>query len=134
MILRHVFSLTFITFLSTIQLFAQSTVTGIIKDNVSNELLPGVLVEVEGTDQYAQTSISGVFTIEGLEAGEISLLISAEGYELIRSPFTVKLGSNDLGEISLKPSFTDENTDSEDLVPTIMLSDEEVESGSSGTL
>ncbi len=133
MILRHVFSLTFITFLSTIQLFAQSTVTGTIKDNVSNELLPGVLVEVEGTDQYAQTSISGVFTIEGLEAGEISLLISAEGYELIRSSFTVKLGSNDLGEISLKPSFTDENTDSEDLVPTIMLSDEEVESGSSGT-
>jgi len=114
-------------------LMAQGSVKGVVQDPGNQATIPGVLVEVQGTDFYDQTNVSGVFEIENVPFGEYRLKFTAEGYADFTKEIEIKGGVLDLGTMTLTPAISEENVGAEDLVPTIMLSDEELESGTSGT-
>lgn len=112
---------------------AQGGIKGIVQDPASQETLVGVLVEIRGTDFYAQTNVSGTFSIENVPYGQYQVQLSVEGYSNKIMPLEIKDGMQDLGVITMVPSLKDENLGSEDLVPTIMLSDQELTDGAAGT-
>ncbi len=112
---------------------AQGSIKGVVQDPASKATMVGVLVEIRGTDFYAQTNTSGAFKIENVPYGEYEVQFTVEGYADKIQSVNIADGMQDLGVIELRTSLKDENLGSEDLVPTIMLSDQELTDGASGT-
>ena len=44
-------------------MLAQGGISGVVQDPGTNEEIPGILVEIQGTDFYDQTNVSGQFEI-----------------------------------------------------------------------
>lgn len=117
---------------STFNLIGQGSVKGLMQDAGNKGNLSGVLVEIQGTDFYAQTNSSGAFEIKNVPYGEYTIQFSAEGYAPFTKDIATKDGTLDMGIIEMVIDGGG-NADAEDIIPTIMLSDEDIESGSSGT-
>jgi hypothetical protein len=122
-----------ITLFVSIQIsLAQSKLKGQMQDAGNGANLAGVLIELIGTDYYAQTNSSGSFEINDIPYGQYKVQFSAEGYSLIVRDIALEAGINDMGVIKMDING-DDNPAAEDIIPTILLSDEDIESGSSGT-
>ncbi|MEN8116576.1 MAG: TonB-dependent receptor [Bacteroidota bacterium] len=79
-----------------------TTISGIVKDSVNQQLLPGVnilLNNVTGTS----TNREGYFYFE-VESGEHQLVFSAVGYNSIQKKINVRQGENIIQDILLSPS------------------------------
>lgn len=118
---------------SLCNLYGQGSVKGVMQDAGNKGSLAGVLVEIQKTDFYAQTNSTGAFEIKNIPYGEYTIQFSAEGYATKTQKITIGNDVLDLGNVSLDFSLDEENAGAEDLIPTILLSDEEIESGTSGT-
>ncbi len=88
--------------LSCSSLYAQQTITGVVKDSRSSETLIGSNVVLKGTTLGAQTDVDGKFKIQTDQTFPITLVVSYIGYiqqEVILktdAPVTVKLVSNEV--------------------------------------
>lgn len=117
---------------STCLLYGQGSVKGIMQDAGNKSTLAGVLIEIQGTDFYAQTNSTGTFEITAIPYGKYTIQFTAEGYGMKSQPIKIDDGVLDLGFVSLDISG-DENPAAEDIIPTIMLSDEQIENAAGGT-
>jgi TonB-linked SusC/RagA family outer membrane protein len=82
--------------------FAQQTITGVVKSQEDQELLPGVSVLIKGTQRGTVTDLDGVFNLEA-SSGEV-LVFSFVGYD--SQEVTVQNNSSDL-QIFLEPTLSD---------------------------
>lgn len=83
-------------------LFAQGTVTGKIKDDMTGDPLVGASVVLEGTTTGATTDMDGVFTLD-LPTGIQKVVISYVGFEDVVMDIDVASGdTKNLGKILLK--------------------------------
>src|SRR6478609_5313048 len=57
------------------------SITGIVKDGKSNQVLTGASVQVEGLSKGAMTDEFGKFRLEKLKSGEYTVAISFIGYQ-----------------------------------------------------
>lgn len=84
--------------------FAQQTVTGVVKSQDDGELLPGVSVLVKGTQRGTITDLDGLFSLDASQ-GE-TLVFSFVGYN--SKEVTIQNNSTKL-EILLEPTLSDLN-------------------------
>lgn len=82
--------------------FAQQTITGVVKSQEDQELLPGVSVLIKGTQRGTVTDLDGVFNLEA-SSGEV-LVFSFVGYD--SQEITVQNNSSDI-QIFLEPTLSD---------------------------
>lgn len=59
---------------------SEITVIGLVTDQNTEMPVPGVLVEVEGTDRRVLTDSTGIFRIEGVSSGLKTLVLTRLGY------------------------------------------------------
>lgn len=64
----------------------QRTVTGVVRDNTSNQPLPGVSIVIKGTTRGTTTGADGSFSINIPEGGAVTLTFSFIGYEPMEMP------------------------------------------------
>ena len=83
-------------------MYAQNSITGIIKDEVSNQALEYANVYLPELEQGSYTDANGKFNIENLPSGNHSLLISIIGYETKSIRISIPI-INPIN-ITLKPS------------------------------
>ena len=89
-------------FLSTLTVFSQSKITGIVIDGEVNQALAGANVIVKGTTTGTATDFDGKFEISSSsKAGEV--VIAYLGFESKTVKFTITGNSVNLGIISLSP-------------------------------
>lgn len=89
-------------FLSTLTVFSQSKITGIVIDGEFNEPLAGASVLVKGTSTGTVTDFDGKFEISSAaKSGEI--VISYLGYQSKTVKFTISGTSVNLGRIAVAP-------------------------------
>ncbi|MFD2908429.1 TonB-dependent receptor [Flavobacterium ardleyense] len=88
--------------LSSLTVFSQSKITGVVIDEELNQPLAGASVLVKGTTTGSVTDFDGKFEISSaLKVGEI--VISYLGFETKTVKFTVSGSSIDLGRVTLFP-------------------------------
>lgn len=113
-------------------IIGQGTIRGIIQDSDNKANLAGTLVELKNTDFYAQTNSTGAFEFTEIPAGKYIMLFSVEGYTSLEKEVTVSTGEiTDLGIVTMLQIGQD-NPDGEDIIPTIMLSDDDLEGTAAG--
>jgi len=59
---------------------ATGEISGVVKDQSTQEILPYAVVNLKGTSIYSVTDPNGLFRLTGLSAGEITLQITFIGY------------------------------------------------------
>lgn len=112
--------------------FGQGAIKGVIQDANNKATLAGALVELKDTEFYAQTNSTGSFEINNIPVGEYILLVSVEGYESLEQPINIVAGEvNDLGVVPML-NIGQDNPDGEDIIPTIMLSDDDLDGVAAG--
>ncbi len=84
---------------------AQS-VSGKIVDE-TNQPLPGVSIIVKGTTTGTSTDFDGMYTLTGIQAGDVLLEFSFLGYATTTRSVTVKSGENITLNLSMEPQTTD---------------------------
>lgn len=79
--------------LSLPELHAQpASVSGVVRDATDGETLIQASVRIEGTDRGAATNTQGYYTLPGLAAGDITLVVSYIGYTTQRHELTLEPG------------------------------------------
>ncbi|WP_371815905.1 hypothetical protein [Flavobacterium sp. CS20] len=120
-------------FLSLFLLFSslvfsqQTSVTGIIVQDVDEQPIPDVELSIEGTLLSVKTNNKGVFNLQGSELplGEQMLLVDKEGYVSKRYPIIINEGETlDLGTLYIKVDISEES----EQTGIISLSDNELAS------
>ena len=125
---KQILSFMFVCFASIYSFAQQTTIRGIVKDMMTSQPIDAVLVQLEGTDLSTITDNQGAFAfLLEVPLGEQILLLSKNGFLTARYPIVVSEGSN----LSL-PDLMIEFDDSDDDLFTITLSDDELNSDSSG--
>lgn len=84
----------------SLTVFAQSKITGVVKDSISGEPIPFAKVKVEGQNNGANTDFDGAYTIKA-EPGNYILVFSManEGYEDISKE--IELAQNETVELNV---------------------------------
>jgi iron complex outermembrane receptor protein len=100
--MHRAFAMTIVIGLLPFLSFAQSTITGKISDQETNQPLAGAHILLENTYKTAISYTDGKFSFTGLKSGTYQLKISYVGYETYYSDF--KLTRDTTIQISLKPS------------------------------
>src|SRR5690606_12923066 len=93
-----------LNFLLVAPVLAQQTVTGVVKSQDDQELLPGVSVLVKGTQRGTVTDLDGAFALDASQ-GEV-LVFSFVGYN--SKEIAVQNNTAEL-EILLEPTLSDLN-------------------------
>ena len=125
---KQILSFMFVCFASIYSFAQQTTIRGIVKDMMTSQPIDAVLVQLEGTDLSTITDNQGAFAfLLDVPLGEQILLLSKNGFLTARYPIVVSEGST----LSL-PDLMIEFDDSDDDLFTITLSDDELNSDSSG--
>src|SRR5690554_4527784 len=114
-------------FLASFTTVAQNTaVKGKVLDTYSSEPIPGVEVNLQGSDFNALTGSDGVFTVSGkkIPEGDQILILSKTGYVTQRIPITIQNGeSTEVAPVLLAVDLT--RVDSQ--IGVISLSDDELD-------
>ena len=118
----------FVCFASFYSFAQQTTIRGVVNDILTSQPIDAVLVQLEGTELSTLTNPQGAFAfLLDVPLGEQMLVLSKNGFLNARYPIVVTEGS----EINL-PDLIIEFDDSDDDLFTITLSDDELNSDSSG--
>ncbi|MBT8274051.1 MAG: TonB-dependent receptor, partial [Bacteroidia bacterium] len=109
--------------------FAQTMITGSVKDAVSNEPIADVIITIEETQQTTRTDALGVFTFStDVPLGEQVLRISKDGFVTKRYPIVVNEGSTvNITDMTLE---VDPSDSADSFI--ISLSDDELNSDDEG--
>lgn len=88
---------------------AQSTgsVSGVVTDQKTDELLPGANIFVEGTSIGTSTNSQGRFTLNGVPAGEQTFVISYLGYSTLYETVEVESGDTEFIRVQLEDNFVE---------------------------
>lgn len=81
-----------------------SALGGLVVDAVSRQPLAGVQVTVFAANAMALTEGGGRFTLASLNPGDLTLDLSAAGYQGLRLAVTAPAGQFDLGTLGLSPA------------------------------
>jgi iron complex outermembrane receptor protein len=92
----------FALLLSSFALMAQNKITGQVRDALTNELLFGANIVLEGTGRGATSDQNGAFEIRNSPGGNYTLRASYLGYEVFRQEITIP--GNNTFDIRLKSS------------------------------
>ncbi|MDF7813572.1 carboxypeptidase-like regulatory domain-containing protein [Hymenobacter sp. YC55] len=96
--------LVFLCWLSgTMVVHAQGTLSGTIRDSLTQKPLEFASVFLASTTYGATTNASGQFTLAGVPAGPYDLIVSYVGYKLLKRTITVRNGPQPLN-LLLTPS------------------------------
>jgi hypothetical protein len=82
------------------------TLSGYVKDSLTNEFLIGATVQIENTSIGSSSNAYGYYSMT-INKGKVTLLVNYTGYEQKR--FTVDVASNLILDISLKEKITSLN-------------------------
>ena len=74
--------------LSSTVFFAQSTISGIVKDN-NNQAIPGVNIIIKGTTMGTTSDFDGNYSIANVPNGEYTLIASYVGYDNFKKQISV---------------------------------------------
>ena len=85
---------------------ANGEISGVVKDQSTQEILPYAVVNVKGTSLYSVTDPNGVFRLTGLSAGEITLQITFVGYATQDVEVSLNAGERKTIEIMLSDAYT----------------------------
>lgn len=125
---KQILSFLFVCFACLYSFAQQTTIRGVVNDILTSQPIDAVLVQLEGTELSTITDNQGAFAfLLDVPLGEQILLLSKNGFLTARYPIVVSGGSN----LSL-PDLMIEFDDSDDDLFTITLSDDELNSDSSG--
>ena len=91
------------------KIFAQSTgsITGVVTDQQTGELLPGANILVEGTSNGTSTNANGRFLLNSIETGSKRLVISYLGYETQFRLVEIENNESIFVEIELVDNFVE---------------------------
>ena len=118
--------LSYLFLLIPVLFWAQETgkITGKAVHPDSGKGISGVSVYVQGTEIRTSTNGQGVFVLEQIPAGEVSIELSKEGFDPVVLPVIIKPGETvNVGNIMLWPSVEDQVE-----VGVINISEQELES------
>jgi len=93
-------------FLFSGHLFAQTAISGVIKDS-KGEALPAANIYIEGSYDGTSSNMEGFFRLETSETGERILCIEYIGYAKIRREITLGGSEADLGAIEMSEQFNE---------------------------
>jgi hypothetical protein len=125
---KQILSFLFVCFASLYSFAQQTTIRGVVNDMLTSQPIDAVLVQLEGTELSTLTDAQGAFAfLLDVPLGEQMLVLSKDGYLNVRYPIVVSEGR----ELNL-PDLIIEFDDSDDDLFTITLSDDELNSDSSG--
>ena len=79
----------------------EGDITGTVLDAETEQAVPGANVVIEELQQGAATDAEGAFALEGIEAGDYTLVVSYVGYRRSTTPVTVEAGETTDVEILL---------------------------------
>jgi Outer membrane receptor for ferrienterochelin and colicins len=82
---------------------SNATLHGRVVDARTGEPVAKVKIIVHGSVQNTATDEHGLFTLGGLQAGEVELYITAVGYGLVKKSVVVKAGEHTEKDIALSP-------------------------------
>ncbi len=92
-----------VIFLTSINLFSQTTISGLVKDD-KGEPLPGANIYIEGTYDGVSSDADGKFSFKTTEKGEPVLKIEYVGFDSFSKEINLDNGNIEL-EIILKETF-----------------------------
>ncbi len=99
---RYLTATAILFFALTIPLYAaSSSIEGSVRDEKTNESLPGATVMLVGTSMGAATRLDGTFSIENVPAGSYTLRITYVGYRTKKMPVEVVAGKPSVVTIKL---------------------------------
>lgn len=101
---------------------AQVKVTGVVKDKVSQETLPGVQIILKGSDFESKTKSDGKFEMNNVPPGTYLLNLTLNDYEAVSQSINIENSDIDLGVIFMNLSVQNTGND-----VIIELSNEELE-------
>jgi len=102
---------------------------GSLKDS-DNRPVDGVALSVDGQEAASSSNEEGYFELSGLSAGSHTLIFSKAGWNTYRLDVNLTEGTKDLGTIIMVQEGGIDMLSSEDLIPTVSLSDQDVSGGS----
>ncbi len=97
-------SITIFLLLFCFSVFAQQTITGVVKDDKSGETMPGVTISAKGTTAGTVTDIDGKYSL-AVPAGATKFVFKFVGYQ----DMEMEIGSNTTIDIKLKQATIDLN-------------------------
>jgi TonB-dependent receptor len=90
---------------STVGAFSQSaTLTGVVRDATTGELLPGANIQIEGTAIGTVTNTNGEYRMMNLPQGKHTLLVSFIGYSVFTGEIEVTGGGTTVFDPLLSPA------------------------------
>jgi len=123
--MRKLFLMFSLILFASVVIQAQSTISGTVKDKVTEQTLSGAFVSLQGADFNTKTNADGTFVLKSVPAGTYFLIISAESYETVEKEIEVKSENVTVGNVFLS-SVSNENT-GEDAI--IELSNDQLDGG-----
>ena len=93
-------------FLISGNLFAQTSITGTVRD-VKGEALTGANIYLEGTYDGTSSNLEGIFLLESSESGQQTLCIEFIGFKKFSKEVTLNGTSIDLAIIELQEEFNE---------------------------
>lgn len=101
---KSLLALAFLVF-AGVQAFSQGSITGKVMDEDTSEPLIGATILVKGTTTGTITDLDGSFTLQGIDAGAQTIVISFIGYQEIEKDVDVSNGqATNLGMIAVPSS------------------------------
>ncbi|NVO21098.1 MAG: TonB-dependent receptor [Bacteroidetes bacterium] len=84
--------------------WAQFSITGQVLDGLTGSAVSQA--KVEAASKQTLTGADGRFVLEVSSAGDYTVIVTVDGYEVTSVPVKVTNGAADIGKVSLKPSIT----------------------------
>lgn len=101
--LRKLLSIVFMLFVPVI-LFAQVSITGVVTDAKTGEVMPGANIIITELSAGTATNVDGEYTINNVPAGTYTIAASFLGYK--KSETTVQISSSDVVvDFELEPDY-----------------------------
>ncbi len=123
--MRKLFLMFSLILFASYVIHAQNSISGTVKDKVSDEALSGAFVILQGTNFNTKTDSDGKFVLKKVPSGKYLLTISAEGYEASDKEIELKSEDLNLGVLFLSTISGDDT--GEDVI--VELSNDELSAG-----
>ena len=127
MLKRSLLLLTVLLFALAAMAQTGSSISGMIIDDESGEVLTKTIVYLQNTDYSGTTDDEGKFTIAGVPDGDYILMLDAEQADELQKKVTVAGAPVDLGEVHVLLQEGNSNVSAEDIIPTVSLSDNDIQ-------